>query len=628
MVNPIIAKITTEITNRSAESRNNYENTISNQKFNQPYRSRLSCGNLAHAYAACDQAGKEKLSTNNSPNIGIVTAYNDMLSAHHPYANYPEIIKSAARKYGATAQVAGGVPAMCDGVTQGQSGMELSLFSRDNIAMSTAIALSHDMFDGAAFLGICDKIVPGLLIGALSFGHLPGIFIPAGPMGSGIPNKEKARIRQEFAKGNISKTELLKAESQSYHSAGTCTFYGTANSNQMLMEIMGLQLPGSSFEHPISKLRTPLTQHAINKLLNLIGSDKKCAIGEIVSCKTIVNAVVGLLATGGSTNHTIHLIAIAKAAGIKLTWQDFAEISAVVPLVCRVYPNGEADINHFHAEGGMSFLISELLNNGFLHNDVSTILGKEGLIEYALQPSLKQNQTIALSADTSGRSPAKKPENTINYVTRIKAEPNNSILRSPLKPFSKDGGLRLLNGNIGKAIIKTSAVASEHQSVTAPAVVFQSQNEFAKAFERGELNKDFVAVLIFQGPQSNGMPELHKLTPLLGSLQDQGRKVALVTDGRMSGASGKVPCAIHLVPEAINGGFIGRLKDNDIITIDCTKNELRVHLTKDELDKRHNIKKNDEFDGIGVGRELFSIFRNNVNPADEGASIFGKNHEK
>jgi phosphogluconate dehydratase len=627
MLNTTIAKITKHLAQRSAQSRALYLHKISEQRSTQRYRSNLSCGNLAHAFAACDSSGKEQLTKTDAANIAIVTAYNDMLSAHHPYANYPSQIKQAAIDLGASAQVAGGVPAMCDGVTQGRAGMELSLFSRDNIAMSTAVALSHDMFDAGVYLGICDKIVPGLLIGALSFGHLPGIFIPAGPMGSGLANKEKARIRQEFANGKVSKKKLLKAESESYHSAGTCTFYGTANSNQMLMEIMGLQLPGSSFEHPDSELRKPLTRFAIKQLLQLTNDQNQQpsdnCLAEIVSYKTIINGVVGLLATGGSTNHTIHLVAIARAAGIILTWEDIAQLSSIVPLICRVYPNGNADINDFHAEGGLTYVINQLLNGGYLHNDVRTVMGSGGLEQYCQKPFLAQSNTIAVSSDTSGTTAATSPPQEIEYKPVSTTQPDHTILRTTVEPFSKDGGLKLLSGNIGKAIIKTSAVATAHQTITAPALVFQTQEEFLQAFEDEKLSRDFVAVVTFQGPQSNGMPELHKLTPLLGSLQDQGYNVALITDGRMSGASGKVPAAIHLVPEALNGGNIGKIIDGDIITLDCQQNSLLVQLSDDVLEHRPGVSNRDKAASQGMGRELFSIFRKGVSPADQGASIFG-----
>lgn len=630
MVNTTIADVTKRLEQRSAQSRSLYLQKISAQRSTQRHRTQLSCGNLAHAFAACDSSGKERLTKTDAANIGIITAYNDMLSAHHPYADYPNQIKQAAIDFGGSAQVAGGVPAMCDGVTQGRAGMELSLFSRDNIAMSTAVGLSHDMFDAGVYLGICDKIVPGLLIGALSFGHLPGIFIPAGPMGSGLANKEKARIRQEFANGNVSKERLLKAESESYHSSGTCTFYGTANSNQMLMEIMGLQLPGSSFEHPNSALRKPLTRFAIKRLLQLCDNQTQAVadscLAEIVSPNTIINAVIGLLATGGSTNHTIHLVAIARAAGIILTWQDIAELSSVVPLICRVYPNGNADINDFHAQGGLRYVIKQLLENGFLHNDVNTVMGSGGLEQYCLEPCLAQSKTIAVSSDTSGTTAAKSPPLEINYHQGPVQQTDKNILREAAEPFSKDGGLKLLSGNIGKAIIKTSAVATAHQTIRAPALVFQTQEAFIEAFDNQKLNRDFVAVVTFQGPQSNGMPELHKLTPLLGTLQDQGFKVALITDGRMSGASGKVPAAIHLVPEALNGGNIGKIIDGDIITLNCHQNSLSVALDNDTLEQRVTASKKEVSTVQGMGRELFSVFRKAVTSADQGASIFGGRH--
>lgn len=629
MVNKKIHQITERIRIRSQKMRDSYLHLMTQQTSDKPYRSQLSCGNLAHGFATCNSHDKKKLATEDSSNLGIVTAYNDMLSAHQPYASFPELIKQTAISIGATAQVAGGVPAMCDGVTQGRAGMELSLFSRDHIAMSTAIALSHDMFDGAIYLGICDKIVPGMLIGALSFGHLPGIFIPAGPMSTGISNQKKAQVRQEFARGKVSKQTLLKAESESYHSPGTCTFYGTANSNQMLMEIMGLQLPGSSFEHPQSPLREPLTSYAVKQLLkNISGQDINTRLCDIVDVKSIVNATVGLLATGGSTNHTIHLVAIAKAAGIILTWQDMAELSEIVPLLTRIYPNGSADVNDFHKAGGMRYLINHLLNDGLLHNDVVTVMGKGGLENYCLQPLPKKSTIIAKTKDTSGSSFANKTPNEIRYVATEIITSDNQVLRSTKSPFAKTGGLKLLSGNLGKAIIKSSAVASKHQKISAPAVVFQSQQALINAFEDQQLNRDFIAVIIFQGPRSNGMPELHKLTPILGSLQDQGYKVALVTDGRMSGASGKIPAAIHLTPEAINGGPISKIKNGDIIQLDCCANKLNLQVSDNELSQRTPVNKSDLSDQYGTGREMFSWMRTSVSSAEKGASSLYPPNEK
>jgi phosphogluconate dehydratase len=503
---------------------------------------------------------------------------------------------------------------MCDGVTQGRDGMELSLFSRDVIAMSTAVALSHDVFDGVFCLGVCDKIVPGLLIGSLSFGHLPIFFLPAGPMQSGIPNKEKARVRQKFAQGLVSREELLEAESASYHSAGTCTFYGTANSNQMLMEIMGLHLPGSSFINPYTELRDGLTGSAVELMLKqLIDTKDANPIGEVVSEKTVINGLVGLLATGGSTNHAIHLVAMAKAAGVQITWKDMAELSEVVPLLTRIYPNGSADVNHFQAAGGMGFLMRELRDAGFLHNDVKTIVG-EGLDAYTQEPVLDVDDNLIMSSNT-GPSKVKWvpcPENSLD----------EEVLRPVSNPFNKQGGLQLLTGNIGKAVIKVSAVQEQHQFVSAPAKVFSSQSALQEAFSAGELNQDFIAVLKEQGPKAKGMPELHKLTPVMATLQDQGYKVAIVTDGRMSGASGKVPAAIHLAPEAVEGGIIAKIQEGDLITLDAPNGDLILHVSDDELAKREHVISHTE-PTYGTGRELFAGFRNIVSSADLGASAFG-----
>lgn len=534
------------------------------------------------------------------PNIAIVTAYNDMLSAHQPYATYPDTIKKAATSRGAVAQVAGGVPAMCDGVTQGQDGMDLSLFSRDVIALATAVALSHDMFDATLCLGICDKIVPGLLIGALSFGHLPTVFVPAGPMVSGLGNKEKARIREEYASGKIGRDELLAAESASYHSAGTCTFYGTANSNQMLMEFMGLQLPGGSFVNPGTELRDLLTQEAVGVALSgtNLGQDYR-PLAEIVSEKALVNGIVGLLATGGSTNHTMHLVAIAAAAGIVIDWQDFSELSEVVPQLCRVYPNGLADVNQFHAAGGLGFVMSELLAAGLLHDDVQTILGS-GLADFCKEPKVKGG--------------------TLGWRAVVDASLDTDIVRSAKAPFAAEGGLRLVSGNLGRAIVKASAVDPDHHTITAPAVVFHSQQAFIDAFNNDELERDFVAVLKYQGPRANGMPELHKLTPYLGVLQNRGFKVALVTDGRMSGASGKVLAAIQVTPEAMCGGLIGKVRDGDVVTVDVRSGTLQV--AGDDIAAR-------EAEVIapvqhGLGRELFAAFRERASAAESGGSLFAR----
>ncbi|MBP7049366.1 phosphogluconate dehydratase, partial [Thauera sp.] len=567
-------------------------------------RRRVSCGNLAHGFAASEAGDKAALRAGQVPNLGIVTAYNDMLSAHQPYARYPELIKHAARTAGATAQVAGGVPAMCDGVTQGRGGMELSLFSREVIALSTGIALSHDLFDAALYLGICDKIVPGLLIGALSFGHLPALFVPSGPMPSGISNDEKARVRQLHAEGKATREELLEAEARSYHSPGTCTFYGTANSNQMLMEIMGLHLPGASFVAPDTPLRDALTAAAVARVaaLTALGADF-LPLARIIDEKAILNGVVGLHATGGSTNHLLHLVAIAHAAGIDLTWEDFDELASAVPLLARVYPNGKADVNQFHAAGGMGFVIGQLLDAGLLHADTRTMWGN-GLDDYRVQPELAADGTLAW-----------KPAATRSGDT--------SILRPVAEPFRADGGLRLLTGNLGRAVIKVSAVPGDRVVIEAPARVFDDQDAVKGAFERGELAGDFVAVVRFQGPRANGMPELHKLTPTLGLLQDRGQRVALVTDGRMSGASGKVPAAIHVTPEALCGGPIARLRDGDRVRLDTIAGTLAVLVDEVEWNARAPATADLAAHHSGLGRELFARFRDVVGPADGGASIFG-----
>ena len=598
MVIDKIKHITERITEKSKASRAKYLDDIAAAYSKGVNRSTLSCGNLAHGFAACNVHDKSELSGDITPNFAIVTAYNDMLSAHKPYEHYPEMIREFSRKYGCVAQVAGGVPAMCDGVTQGQLGMELSLFSRDVIAMSTAVALSHNMFDGAFCLGICDKIVPGLLIGSLKFGHMPVIFLPGGPMPSGLPNEEKAKIREQFAKGEISREELLKGESDSYHSPGTCTFYGTANSNQMLMEVMGLQLPGSSFINPDTDLRTAINEEAIKTLSKLTKNRTlDNSLGYMLNEKTIVNGIIGLLATGGSTNHTIHLIAMAKAAGIQIDWQDFSDLSEIVPLIARVYPNGAADINHFHAAGGMSFVIKTLLENGLLHEDVNTIVGK-GLNQYTKEPKLIDGK--------------------LTWVDGQQKSLNDKILRPASEPFSDHGGLVILKGNIGRSVIKTSAVPEENLVIEAPAIVFKEQDDIITAFKAGELEKDFVAVVPFQGPSQNGMPELHKLTPTLTVLQKKGYKVALVTDGRMSGASGKIPAAIHLSPEANKGGAIAKLRDGDIIRLDAVKGTLNV-LDNAFLQREVSVKDNSQT--VGFGRELFKNFRASVSSSEEGASV-------
>jgi phosphogluconate dehydratase len=598
-----VQDVTDRIAARSAGTRRDYLDRIDNAREDGVYRAALSCGNLAHGFAACSPADKAKLAGNRALNLGIVTSYNDMLSAHQPYETYPQIIKDAARSIGATAQVAGGVPAMCDGVTQGQPGMDLSLFSRDVIAMATAIALSHNMFDAAVFLGICDKIVPGLLIGSLAFGHLPAVFIPAGPMPSGMPNDEKTRIRQLYSEGKVGRAELLEAEAKSYHSPGTCTFYGTANSNQMLMEIMGLHLPGASFVNPGTPLREALTREATRRALSLTAEGNDYTpVGHVISEKTIVNGLVGLHATGGSTNHTIHLIAIAAAAGLQVTWQDMADLSEVVPLLARVYPNGVADVNHFHAAGGMGFLIRELLESGHLHEDVKTVWGG-GLSGYTVE--------------------AKMLEDKLSF-TAVPAESGNPKVLAPVKDaFSPSGGLKLLSGNLGRSVIKVSAVKPEHRVIEAPARVFHSQQGLQAAFKAGELNHDFIAVVRFAGPKAIGMPELHNLTPALGVLQGRGFKVALVTDGRMSGASGKVPAAIHVTPEAVDGGPISKLRDGDMLRLDADAGTLTFLGDERELLSRTPATEDQRSQHYGMGRELFAGFRSLVAAADRGASVFG-----
>ncbi|MFQ3204226.1 MAG: phosphogluconate dehydratase [Pseudoalteromonas tetraodonis] len=614
MLHPRIQEVTERVIERSKQTRQAYLDRISHAKKQTRVRAGLGCGNIAHVMAACSSDDKARLKADEVPNLAIINSYNDMLSAHVPYKEYPDLIKSIATKFDATAQVAGGVPAMCDGVTQGRDGMELSLFSRDVIAMSTAVSLSHDVFDGVFCLGVCDKIVPGLLIGALSFGHLPVYFLPAGPMQSGIPNKDKARVRQKFAQGLVSREELLEAESASYHSAGTCTFYGTANSNQMLMEIMGLHLPGSSFINPYTELRDGLTGNAVETMLKQLTENKDGpCLADVISEKTIINGLVGLLSTGGSTNHAIHIVAIAKAAGIQVTWKDMSDLSAVVPLLTRIYPNGSADVNHFQAAGGMGFLMRELASAGYLHTDVTTILG-EGLAPYMCEPLLDKDDNLIMS-DANGPSKVK-------WVACPENSHDEEVLRPVSNPFSKQGGLQLLTGNLGKAVIKVSAVAESHQVVSAPAKVFSSQGELQDAYSRGELNQDFIAVLKEQGPKAKGMPELHKLTPVMATLQDQGYKVAIVTDGRMSGASGKVPAAIHLAPEAVEGGIIAKIHEGDVVTLDAPNGILKLHVSDEELAKREpQISQASQT--FGTGRELFTGFRNIVSSADLGASAFG-----
>jgi len=598
-LNRYVEEVTQRIIDRSADLRADYLAQIAEDHNNRPERGKLSCGNLAHGFAACDAGDKSSLRMMESGNMAIVTAYNDMLSAHQPYAEYPEIIKRAMRDIGCTAQVAGGVPAMCDGVTQGQDGMELSLLSRDIIAQCTAISLSHQMFDGVLALGICDKIVPGLLIGVLSFGYLPAIFIPAGPMESGLKNKEKQRIRQLFAEGKIGREELLQAESDSYHSAGTCTFYGTANSNQVLLEALGLQLPGSSFVNPSDPMRQRLTVEACHQLTRVtaLGSDYR-PVGEIVDERSIVNATISLLASGGSTNHTMHLVGIARAAGIIVNWDDIAELSAVVPLLAKVYPNGEADVNHFHAAGGTSCMFRQLLDAGFMHGDAKTVWG-ENFSSFTQESFIEDDKIVWRES----------PEQPLDL----------EVLTTTLRPFSKEGGIRLLAGNIGRGVIKVSAVAPEHQVVEAPAIVLDDQDKLEGMFKAGLLNRDCVVVVRYQGPKALGMPELHKLTPFLGILQDKGYKVALVTDGRMSGASGKVPAAIHLVPEAVDGGLLAKLQNGDLIRVDAVSGQIECLEDMNVVNSREAAP-NPKGNQRGCGRELFAVNRDNISNAEQGAS--------
>jgi phosphogluconate dehydratase len=597
MIHPEIAKITERIIERSRPTRAAYLAQIDEAYLNGVHRSTLNCGNLAHGFAACNQHDKSALAADIVPNLGIITAYNDMLSAHQVYEDYPKAIKQYANEYGGVAQVAGGVPAMCDGVTQGQPGMELSLYSRDVIALSAAIGLTHNMFDAALYLGICDKIVPGLLMSALRFGHLPAVFMPGGPMPSGISNEEKSAIRQAYAEGKIGREELLKGESDSYHSPGTCTFYGTANSNQMLMEIMGLHLPGSSFVNPNTTLRDLLNKEAVRVAIENVKAGQSRSLANLFNEKTVVNGIIGLLATGGSTNHTIHLIAIARAAGIIINWDDMSDLSAVVPLITRMYPNGAADVNHFHAAGGMGFVMRTLLDHSLLHEDVQTIIG-EGLRAYTKEPKIKNGQLIWEEGAT----------NSLNL----------NIIRPANEPFTLDGGIKLLQGNLGRAVIKTAAVAPEHRVVEAPAIVFHEQADLIAAFKRSELNKDFIAVVPFQGPKFNGMPELHSLTPTLTVLQKKGFKVGLVTDGRMSGASGKVPAAIHLTPEAHDGGLIGKIQTGDIIRLDSENGIIEVLDGAKVIDRQTIRKDNHQF---RFGRELFAKLRDGVSQSEDGASF-------
>ena len=598
-LHPTILNVTKRIIERSKSTRQNYlKNIQAMEKDIDNDRSQVSCSNMAHAAAAAPIDEQSSILMNSKPNIGIVSAYNDMLSAHKPLEHFPKIIKAAANKFGATAQMAGAVPAMCDGVTQGRPGMELSLMSRDVIAMSTAVALSHGVYDAALCLGVCDKIVPGLVIGSLSFGHLPIIFVPAGPMSTGIPNEEKNRIRNEFAKGKATREELLKVEIAAYHGEGTCTFYGTANSNQMLMEIMGLHLPGSAFVHPHSDLRNAYNVAATQQAISISrkGNDIR-PIGKIIDERSFVNAIIGLLATGGSTNHTLHLPAMAAAAGIKLLWEDFADLSEVIPLLARVYPNGSADVNQFHAAGGMSFIIGELLDAGLLDGTAKTVWGKN-IFNYISEATLGKSELLW------------KKTKSKSY--------DNKILKYVKKPHQKNGGLKILKGNIGKGVIKISAVDFKNQKIKAPAMVFNNQTDVKKAYEKGLLNKDVVVVVRFQGPKANGMPELHALTPILSNIQDLGFKVALLTDGRMSGASGKVPAAIHVIPEALDNGIIGKILDGDIIDIDAASGRIEVNETvaKRDIKVPSKFNQNNTF-----GRNLFSLLRQNASSAENGAGL-------
>ena len=599
-LNPVVAAVTARVIERSRDSRRAYLDRIDAAAGGGAPKGKLSCANFAHAFAGAPAEDKLRALDPRTINIGIVTAYNDMLSAHQPYEGYPAILREAARAAGATAQVAGGVPAMCDGVTQGRPGMELSLFSRDLIAMSTGVALTHDAFDAALMLGICDKIVPGLVIGALSFGHLPVIFVPAGPMSSGISNAEKARTRALYAEGKVDRSVLLASEMASYHGPGTCTFYGTANSNQMMMEMMGLHLPGAAFVHPDTPLRDALTRAAATHAARMTaGQADYRPIGRIVDERSIVNAAAGLLATGGSTNHTLHLLAMASAAGIVFTWEDFDDLSSVTPLIARVYPNGSEDVNAFQAAGGMAYVISQLLAAGLAHEEVLTVAGP-GLSRYAQEPVLE--------------------DGALAWRDGPKASLSHDILRPVDDPFDRHGGIRLLTGNLGRAVCKTSAVKPDQRVIEAPAVVFDNQEDLAAAFQRGDLDRDLVAVVRFQGPRANGMPELHGLSPALGVLMDRGFKVALVTDGRMSGASGKVPAALHLTPEALDGGPLARVQDGDILRLDAESGTLELKVSAQELASRPAAA--DRNSHWGFGRELFGHFRAASGPADRGASVF------
>ncbi|WP_408736108.1 phosphogluconate dehydratase [Acetobacter aceti] len=603
----VLNEVTARIIERSRPRREAYLRRVSDAASNGPVRQALGCANQAHGFAGCGTPDKERLRDGPGPSLAIVTAYNDMLSAHRPYENYPELIRETARAVGGVAMVAGGVPAMCDGVTQGGAGMELSLFSRDVIALATGVALSHNTFDAACFLGICDKIVPGLVIGMLTFGHLPSVLIPAGPMPSGLSNPEKARIRQLYAEGKASRADLLKAEGEAYHAPGTCTFYGTANTNQMLVEVMGLHVPGAAFVQPDTPLREALTRFATRRVLSLTAlGDEYLPVGRMIDERSFVNAIVALHATGGSTNHSIHLLPMAAAAGIILTWQDLADLAAITPLLCRIYPNGQADVNHFQAAGGTPFLIRELRDAGLLHADVETVMGR-GLDAYVKEPFLEDGALAWRDAPT--------------------ASGEETVLRPASRPFQPTGGLALLKGNLGHGVVKTSAVAPVRHVIEAPCRVFASQEAVQTAFKAGELHGDMVLVVRFQGPKANGMPELHKLMPPLGVLQDMGFRVALVTDGRLSGASGKVLSAIHVTPEALEGGPLAKLRDGDIVRVDAVKGSLDVLVPQAEWDARTDAVADLTSGHYGTGRELFSPFRHLVGRADHGASIFAFHEE-
>ncbi len=598
-----LVEVTQRIRERSAATRSAYLARVDAAIGRPRGADRMGCANVAHAFAALPASDKFRVVAEKAPNLGVITAYNDMLSAHQPYEGFPAVIRDEARKLGATVQVAGGVPAMCDGVTQGLPGMELSLFSRDTIAMATAVGLTHDVFDGALLLGVCDKIVPGLLIGALHFGHLPCVFVPAGPMGTGLSNNEKSKVREKFAQGLVGREELLEAESAAYHGAGTCTFYGTANSNQMLLEAMGLHVPGAAFIHPHADLREALTREAVRTLLSITKTGRFTPIGKLVDERVIVNAMVALLATGGSTNHLIHWVAVARAAGILIDWTDFSDLSKATPLLARVYPNGSADVNQFQSAGGPGFVIRELIDHGFMHADVATVAAG-GLRQFGQQP---------VQFDAGG------PLQWTDYPAQ---SGDDTIVRTAAAPFSAEGGLKLLTGNLGRSVIKISAVPEERHVVEAPAIVFNAQEELLAAFKDGKLERDFIAVVRFQGPSANGMPELHKLTPPLAVLQGKGFKVALVTDGRMSGASGKVPAAIHVSPEALAGGPLGKVRDGDLIRLDATAGTLQALVDDATWAAREQAQITGtaaDTNAHGLGRELFGGMRRNVRTAEEGA---------